>query len=69
MRINLISMNFCTNSTTKSYQQRPILPAMKCDSVSFTSTKTQTAKKVVILLGAPNSGKGTFARKIAEFFS
>ena len=66
MRINPISVNFYTNSFTKSYQQRQVLPTMSCDSVSFTSNKSQTAKKVVILLGAPNSGKGTFARKIAE---
>lgn len=66
MKINPISMNFYKNSTTKSYQQRPVLPVMKFDSISFTSTKAQTVKKVVILLGAPNSGKGTFARKIVE---
>ena len=66
MRINPIGVNFYTNFTTKSCQQHSVLPAMKPDTVSFTGNKVQTAKTVVILLGAPNSGKGTFARKIAE---
>lgn len=66
MRINPIGVNFYTNFTTKPCQQRPVLPAMKPDTVSFTGNKVQAAKTVVILLGAPNSGKGTFARKIAE---
>ena len=67
MKINQISMNFYTNSTIKPYrQQQPILPTVKCDSVHFTGKSQLTTKKVIILLGAPNSGKGTFARKIAE---
>lgn len=68
MRINPINMNFYVNSATKSYQQCPILPAMQCDTVCFTSKQTPIARKV-LLLGAPNTGKGTFARKIAEKYS
>ena len=69
MRIVPVGFNTLkTNSQKLSYQQRPILPAMKCDSVSFGATTNQ-AKKVVMLLGAPNSGKGTYARKIAEKYA
>lgn len=42
---------------------------MECDSVSFKCVHKAPVQKVVILLGAPNSGKGTYARKIAEKFS
>ena len=37
-----------------------------CIELDRIKLKVQTAKTVVILLGAPNSGKGTFARKIAD---
>ena len=67
MRISPVSVNFSySNNNTNKYMQRPILPAMSCDSVSFTGNTKATQKTVVILLGAPNSGKGTFARRISE---
>lgn len=68
MRINPININYNRSMPTRSMLQRPVLPAMKADSVSFTGTKN-CVKDVVIMLGAPNSGKGTFARKIAEKFA
>ena len=68
MRIMPINMNYAINNGRNYYQQKPILPAMKCDSVHFTSKANQT-KQVILLLGAPNSGKGTYARKIAEKFA
>ena len=69
MRISPISFKFNSNVAQKNMSmQNPILPAQKCDSVHFTG-KNLATKKVVILLGAPNSGKGTFARKIAERYS
>ena len=68
MRIVPISFTTGKSKPINSYQQRPILPAMKCDSVSFGATTSQV-KKVIILLGAPNSGKGTYARKIAEKYA
>ena len=39
----------------------------KCDSVCFRAN-VKDAKKVIILLGAPNSGKGTYGRQIANNF-
>ena len=68
MRISPININFMPKLQASKYNQRPILPAMKCDSVHFTGSSNQV-KQVVILLGAPNSGKGTFARKIAEKYA
>lgn len=69
MKISPINFNFNGNVIQKSTpMQNPILPTQKCDSVHFTG-KNLSTKKVVILLGAPNSGKGTFARKIAEKYS
>lgn len=44
-----------------------IISPLKADSVSFKG-KNNAVRKVVILLGAPNSGKGTYARQIAENF-
>ncbi|MBQ6516693.1 adenylate kinase [bacterium] len=66
MKINSISANF----SVKSYGQNKLTPKkvtvpMPCDSVSFTG-KNDNPKKVIILLGAPNSGKGTYARQISE---
>ena len=63
--MNLNQSRKSSNSRSVSYVTEP-LPA---DSVSFKCVKKVPAKKVVILLGAPNSGKGTYARKIAEEFS
>lgn len=68
MRINPISFSFNQNVQNQRKAQYSTLPAMKCDSVHFTSLKPMQ-KKVIILLGAPNSGKGTFARKIVEKYS
>ena len=40
------------------------------DRVSFSSKiNTDTCKKIIILIGAPNSGKGTTARALSEHFS
>ena len=41
------------------------IPAQKPDCVSFSGKKINP-KRVILILGAPNSGKGTFARKISE---
>ena len=68
MRIIPIGITTLKSNHQKHYQQTPILPVSKMDSVSFGAT-SQQAKKVIILLGAPNSGKGTFARKISERFA
>ena len=68
MRILPISANFGLNSVRKNNTQTRVMSAMPCDSVSFTG-KNESLRKVVILLGAPNSGKGTYARKIAQSFS
>ena len=49
----------------KPYYQSVTAP-VPCDSVSFKSSKTTQVQKIIILMGAPNSGKGTCARKIAQ---
>ena len=68
MRISPVNFIYNQNIQKPKSFQYSSLPSIKCDSVSFTSLKT-SQKKVIILLGAPNSGKGTFARKIAEKYS
>ena len=68
MKINPISFSFNRPTKQVNPMQNPILPALKADSVHFKGN-SQITKKVIILLGAPNSGKGTFARKIAEKYS
>jgi adenylate kinase len=69
MRIVPIGFNPLKLTTQKtSFQEKPILPALKCDTGSFGATANQ-AKKVIILLGAPNSGKGTYGRRIAEKYA
>ena len=69
MRILPISANLGLNTVRKQNSvQNRVISAMPCDSVSFTG-KNEGLRKVIILLGAPNSGKGTYARKIAENFS
>ena len=68
MRILPISSNYFSNSVMKKNNQARVTALYACDSVSFTGSKNEAAKKVVILLGAPNSGKGTYARKISQSF-
>ena len=40
-----------------------------CDSVSFKHAAQNDIKKVIVILGAPNSGKGTCARKLSSRYS
>lgn len=66
MKINPIGYNFFPKSINKLAQTRA-LPLMPCDSVHFTGKPLQEEPKlVVIMLGAPNSGKGTCAREISN---
>ena len=65
MKINPISFDFNRNIRSYNRVQKSFIQPMKCDSVHFTGNAVQT-KKVIMLLGAPNSGKGTFAREIAK---
>ena len=70
MRILPISINFGQqNYTNNVKRQSYVIPSQQCDSVSFTSNPSTMTKQIIIMLGAPNSGKGTFARKIAEKFA
>ena len=68
MRILPINSCLCVNTVNSNrlYQSKVTMP-IACDSVSFTG-KNDTVRKVIILLGAPNSGKGTYARQIAKSF-
>ena len=62
-----------TNFTNKNivckprkYNTTTVCEPTPCDTVCFRGINKTTAPKIIILLGAPNSGKGTCARKIAE---
>ena len=66
--INTIATNYYTNFK-RTRQNYTVLPTLNCDTVSFKSNKNQATKKVIILLGAPNSGKGTVAREIAKKYA
>ena len=65
---NLTKIGYFNNNNKINSQYSRVQNTNNCDSVHFTGSKKQAAKKIVILLGAPNSGKGTYARKIAEKF-
>ena len=68
MRILPIGSNFSvTKINSLNLHQNKVSSPMACDSVSFTG-KNNAVRKVIILLGAPNSGKGTYARQIAKNF-
>lgn len=64
--INVSYLN--SNYASKRANQTKVSSPYPCDSVCFTGSKNEAVKKVVILLGAPNSGKGTYARKISQSF-
>ena len=69
MRIMPINSNHFSNSiVAKRANQSRVTAPYACDSVNFTGSKNEAVKKVVILLGAPNSGKGTYARRISQSF-
>lgn len=53
----------------KLRQARQTLPTMPCDSVHFSQSAKNNIKKVIIMLGAPNSGKGTYANEISAKYS
>ena len=65
MRINPISFGYDRSVRRFDRVQNPFIQPMKCDSIHFTGNSVQP-KKVIMLLGAPNSGKGTFGREIAK---
>jgi len=69
MRILPISTGYRQNVNSSTGLNRNYTPIFTqgCDRVIF-SGKNISARKVIILLGAPNSGKGTCARKLAEKF-
>lgn len=65
MQIQPISFFGVTNRF-KTNNTRTFLKPLPCDSVSF-SGKTQNAQKtVIIMLGAPNSGKGTYSSMVSQ---
>ena len=53
----------------KLRQARQTLPTMPCDSVHFSQSAKNNIKKVIIMLGAPNSGKGTYANEISAKYN
>ncbi|MCQ2753754.1 MAG: adenylate kinase [bacterium] len=61
-------INFQHKSITKPVTTK-IVKNVGCDSVSFTNSAKNYAKKVIIMLGAPNSGKGTYSRQISAKYS
>ena len=65
MRINPISFGYDRSVKRFDRVHNPFIQPMKCDSVHFTGNTVQS-KKVIMLLGAPNSGKGTFGRELAK---
>ena len=65
MRINPISFSYGRSVRCFDRVQNPYIQPMKCDSVHFTGNAVQP-KTVIMLLGAPNSGKGTFGRELAK---
>ena len=68
MRILPINSSLVINKVNSNHlYQNKVTATMACDSVSFTG-KSDMVRKVIILLGAPNSGKGTYARQIAKSF-
>ena len=68
MRINPISFSYDRSVRRFDRVQNPFIQPMKCDSVHFTGNTVQS-KKVIMLLGAPNSGKGTFGRELAKKYA
>ena len=70
MRILPVSIKYgqSVHSATPIRDYYATSPAQACDSVHF-SGKNVSAKQIIILLGAPNSGKGTCAKKIAQKYS
>lgn len=65
---NTNNMNFQSKTISKPTITR-VQKNIGCDSVSFTNTVKNNIKRVIILLGAPNSGKGTCAREISARYS
>ncbi len=51
------------------YTLASITKPASCDTVCFKGINKTVAPKIIILLGAPNSGKGTCARQIAQKYS
>ena len=72
MRIHPITFNHSINNThmhNRAQNTFCVKPLLKIDCVSFSGKAMQNPKKIILLLGAPNSGKGTFARRISEKYS
>jgi adenylate kinase len=69
MKILPINSNYRNYFNSTNYNLQKVSSPVGCDSVHFRGTKSEATKKVIILLGAPNSGKGTFARQISQNFN
>ena len=69
MRISPVGLNLL-QSYKNTFAKRQVLPSMPCDSVHFSGKKQNDEQKIiVIMLGAPNSGKGTCAREISKQYN
>jgi adenylate kinase len=58
-----------TNNIVSKTRFAEVTEPLPADSVSFSGAKNTQVQKIIILLGAPNSGKGTCAKKIAQKYS
>ena len=67
--INLNNSNLETNQL-KSYNNYKVLHHYPTDRITFSSNiNSESVKKIIIIIGAPNSGKGTLARSLSDYFS
>ena len=67
--INNARINRIDYSGSRKQNFLLLTPPTACDSVNFKSANKASVQKIIILLGAPNSGKGTCAKKIAQKYS
>jgi len=66
MRIAPISIKFSSAVNLQKSNFSKVFSSTECDKVQFTGKNQENHKTVVVLLGAPNSGKGTYAREITK---
>ena len=65
---NVMNTNINRYESNKRYLSVVTEPT-PCDSVCFKATQQASVRRIIIMLGAPNSGKGTCAKKIAQKYA
>ncbi len=67
--INIYNPNLQTNRS-KSYNNYKVSHCYPTDKITFNGKiNNEIEKKIIIIIGAPNSGKGTLARSLSDYFS